>query len=85
MTTARRLLRAAPGLWGLAALSAVVVPALAEIAAAHRGHWAGAASGSFWASVVVPWAARAWTFVVVLALAGWAASAIARTALAAQA
>ncbi len=70
-----RLRRSGPGLWGLAVLSAVVVPVLAEVAAVHRGHWAGAATGPFWASVVVPWAGRTWTFLVVMALAGWAASA----------
>jgi len=56
-------------------LSAVVVPVVVEIAAAHRGHWAGAGVGPFWSTLVVPWAGRGWALVCVLALAGWAASA----------
>ncbi len=68
------LRRFGDGVWGLAALSAVVAPLTVEVAVAHRVHWAGVGSGPFWNTVAVPWAGRVWVVLALLGLVGWAAS-----------
>ncbi|MCA9541747.1 MAG: hypothetical protein KC620_22780, partial [Myxococcales bacterium] len=75
MRPATLLRRAGHGLGLLTMLAAAVVPLFATIAATHRGHWAGVGALDFWPGFVVPWAGRTWAVVLLVALAGWAASA----------
>lgn len=58
------------GLWGLALLSAVIMPLALHVAALHRGHWAPGPAGPFWAQFA-GWATVAWSVLGAVALAGW--------------
>lgn len=67
------LRRSADGLGLLGLLAAATVPVFAVVASVHRSHWAGAADGTFFAGLLLPWAGRVWAAVVLLAVVGWAA------------
>lgn len=62
------------GLWGLALLSASIVPVALHCAALHRGHWYPGPSADFWRQFG-GWAAQAWGTIGILVIAGWVAGA----------
>ncbi len=67
--------RAGRGLWAVALVAALVVPAFLHIATLHREYWAGSLGADFWQVAVRPWTARVWAVLGVLILASFASSA----------
>ena len=61
------------GLWGIALLSALVVPFMVHVAGPHQTHWLGTQSPDWWTESIIPWSARLQALVGVVAVGGWAA------------
>lgn len=60
------------GLWGLALLSAALMPLALHVSSLHRAHWSPGPAMPFWMALA-PRLATLWTLIGVLAIAGWAA------------
>ena len=67
------LRQAHPGLPGLAAVSAIIIPLWIWIAAYHAEHWFGGQRADLWSVFVRPWGERIWGGLMVMAIVPWAA------------